>query len=243
MSVNNLTGIAVASVFGLTPEMGLIGGSVSLSGGHGTAIAWAPTFVEQYKIESAMEVGLACATFGLVLGGLIGGPVAEWLIVHHKLEPSGEDETTVGLSHNEETEGKITVEQLLRVVFVICICVGLGTHLSKLCDYFGLQLPEFVHCLFAGIILTNTIPYLFPKIPWQTGAMTLRLVSDYSLGLLVDLIVPCILDTQIPRRGLSSPHLPCLCKINTYMKSKWYTKVLLLTFPDSHDTPDYSRNC
>ena len=71
--LQNFTGLAAAKVSGLRDEIGLIGGSVSLSGGHGTAIAWAPRFVEEYGVANAMELGVACATFGLILGGLIGG--------------------------------------------------------------------------------------------------------------------------------------------------------------------------
>ena len=181
--LQNLTGIAVALVSDLPLQMGLIGGSVSLSGGHGTAIAWAPIFIDDYNIESAMEVGLACATFGLVLGGVIGGPIAEWLIKHYNLEPSCEEETTVGVGHEEQTQGKIDVDSMMRVIFVICLCIGLGTQLSKVFVLLGLKLPEFVTCLFAGILITNSVPYLFPKISWKTNEMTLRLVSDYSLGL------------------------------------------------------------
>jgi len=68
--VQNLTGIGMAQLMGFRPEAGLLVGSVSLSGGHGTAIAWAPRFAEEYGLAGAMEVGIACATFGLVLGVL-----------------------------------------------------------------------------------------------------------------------------------------------------------------------------
>ena len=65
--LQNLTGIGVTLVTELPTVVGLLGGSVSLSGGHGTAIAWSPIFKEQYGIENAIEIGIACATFGLVL--------------------------------------------------------------------------------------------------------------------------------------------------------------------------------
>ncbi len=65
---------------------------MSLSGGHGTAIAWATTFIEQYGINNAMEIGIACATFGLVLGGLIGGPIAKFLINRNNLQPTSRED-------------------------------------------------------------------------------------------------------------------------------------------------------
>ena len=90
MFVQNLIGISVATVFDLPPQMGLLGGTVSLIGGHGTAIAWSPRFSEQYGIANGMELGIACATFGLVLASTMGGPIARYLISRHGLESAGD---------------------------------------------------------------------------------------------------------------------------------------------------------
>jgi ESS family glutamate:Na+ symporter len=87
MMLQNLTGISVAALFGLPSQVGLLGGTVSLIGGHGTAIAWAPQIAEQYGIANAMEIGIACATFGLILASLMGGPIARFLINRHGLAP------------------------------------------------------------------------------------------------------------------------------------------------------------
>lgn len=87
MVVQNLTGISVAALFDLSAPVGLLGGSVSLIGGHGTAIAWAPRIAEDYGVASAMEIGIACATFGLILASLMGGPIAKFLINRHRLTP------------------------------------------------------------------------------------------------------------------------------------------------------------
>ncbi len=99
--VQNLTGITVTNLTGLEPLVGLIGVSVSLSGGHGTTIAWAPVFVEQYGISNAIEIGIACATFGLVFGGVIGGPIAKFLVQRHGLKSAVSDAPiSVGLRHD-----------------------------------------------------------------------------------------------------------------------------------------------
>ncbi|STV85727.1 Sodium/glutamate symport protein [Klebsiella michiganensis] len=79
---------AWAKLLGLDPLMGLLAGSITLSGGHGTGAAWSKLFVERYGFANATEVAMACATFGLVLGGLIGGPVARYL-VKHSSSPDG----------------------------------------------------------------------------------------------------------------------------------------------------------
>ena len=78
--MQNAIGIGMASLLGLDPLMGLLAGSITLSGGHGTGAAWSKLFIERYGFTNATEVAMACATFGLVLGGLIGGPVAGYLV-------------------------------------------------------------------------------------------------------------------------------------------------------------------
>ena len=86
--LQNALGIGMAKLLGLDPLMGLLAGSITLSGGHGTGAAWSKLFVERYGFANATEVAMACATFGLVLGGLIGGPVARYL-VKHSSSPDG----------------------------------------------------------------------------------------------------------------------------------------------------------
>ncbi len=180
--LQNLTGLAAVSPTELPTVVGIIGGSVSLSGGHGTAIAWAPTFVEQYGIGNALEIGIACATFGLILGGLAGGPIAKFLITRYDLKSTDEDAASVGLPYDDE-HGQINVDTVLSTLLVIAIAMGLGLQLNELLSLTGLQLPSFVTSLFAGIVLTNTIPFLFPKVSWPTGTPTLALLSDLSLSM------------------------------------------------------------
>jgi ESS family glutamate:Na+ symporter len=179
--IQNLTGIGVAGLAGGNLNAGVLGGSVSLSGGHGTAIAWAPVFIEDYGIPNAMELGIACATFGLVLGGVIGGPIAKFLIKRHKLKPDSSEAITVGIQ--DEIVEKINVDSMLMALLIISIAVGLGLHLQLVLEVVGIKIPVFVTCLFGGIVLTNTLPYGFKKIAWPYGTPTLALVSDLSLGL------------------------------------------------------------
>ena len=184
--IQNITGLIITTATGLAPQYGVLGGSISLSGGHGTTIAWAPFFAEQYGINNAMELGIACATFGLVLGGVLGGPIARYLISKHKLESSSSEHITVGTPQKDADEA-ITVNSVLNALLVLCIAIGLGLHLNMLMVYLGLKLPMFVTCLFAGIILTNTIPLLFKNIAWPTGTPTLALISNLSLGLFLSM--------------------------------------------------------
>jgi len=183
--LQNLAGMALASFVGRPPALGLLAGSVSLSGGHGTAIAWAPTFAQSYNMPFAMEVGLACATFGLIFGGLAGGPIARFLMWRHKLSPAEEGDLTIGFRYKEHEI--IDVDGILRVLLVVAIAIGIGVEMNDLLEMGGLMLPDFVACLFAGIILTNTVPRLLPKYQWPTGSRSLALVSDLSLGLFLSM--------------------------------------------------------
>ena len=184
MVVQNLTGISVAAAFGLATPVGLLGGSVSLIGGHGTAIAWAPRIAADYGIGNAMEVGIACATFGLILASIMGGPIAKLLINRYKLQAPVEEPLTVGFSDTEQG-GRISHLDFLDAILAIHVCAILGFLLNEQLENMGLQLPLFVTCLFAGILITNLIPENFPRISgtkWPSRMPAISLLADISLG-------------------------------------------------------------
>jgi len=188
MFAQNLTGISVAALFDLPAAVGVIGGSVSLIGGHGTTIAWAPTIAEQYDIANAMEIGIASATFGLILASLMGGPIARFLITRHRLTPgqtAARDEVQeVGLSVDQRTAG-IGHLDFLGAVLAIHVAIIVGYGLNGAIAGLGLKLPLFVTCLFAGILLTNLVPgrlYRALGISWPTRTPAVALIADIALG-------------------------------------------------------------
>jgi len=187
MVVQNLTGIGVASLFGLPTAVGLLGGTVSLIGGHGTAIAWSPRIREEYGVENAVEIGIACATFGLILASLMGGPIAKFLIKRHHLQAKDPDgPIDVGESENQP-ESPTNHLELLSAILAIHVSVILGVLLNELVEVvFKLELPLFVTCLFAGIVLTNILkPRLIPKLtgfPWPSRTPAMALIAEISLG-------------------------------------------------------------
>ena len=184
MITQNLTGIGMASVLGLEPAVGLLGGTVSLIGGHGTAIAWAPRFAENYGIGNAMEIGIACATFGLVLASLIGGPVAKFLVSRHQLVAGSDDDLDVGIDE-EADPVSLNYMELLDAVLALHICIIIGYFLDVGLSQLGVHLPLFVSCLFAGIIMTNLRPNALPRITgtqWPSRTPAMALIADISLG-------------------------------------------------------------
>ena len=116
------------------------------------------------------------------IGGIIGGPIAKFLIKRYKLQPSSQEEPSVGIKH-ETISLNVDYFGVLNSFLVIAIAMGLGISIDALVSSLGIKLPMFVSCLFAGIILTNTIPYIFKNIRWPTNTPSLALISDLSLGL------------------------------------------------------------
>ncbi|MEZ8191867.1 sodium/glutamate symporter [Vibrio sp. 1F279] len=184
MIMQNIVGISVTSMFGLEPVFGLLSGSISLIGGHGTAIAWAPKVAEEFGLESAMEIGIASATFGLILASLMGGPIAKFLITRHNLKPADGQSNSID-SNAKKQQQALTSFQFLDAVLAIHICVIVGALLNELISQTGLQLPLFVSCLFAGIVITNVMPDSYPRISgakWPTRSPAIDLIAEISLG-------------------------------------------------------------
>ena len=181
--IQDIVGVTVAKVTGAPPVTGILAGSAALAGGHGTVIAWAPTLAERFGIGNAMEIGIAAATFGLVAGGILGGPIGHYLIRRNGLSGSAAEHLSVGATYAEEPQLTLDANGVLNTLLVIAIAMGLGTYLNDFIAGMGLVLPQFVTALFSGILLSNTVPAVFPRLRWPTGTPPLALVADIALGL------------------------------------------------------------
>lgn len=178
--------IAAASVAALGLPHGIIPfvGSASLIGGHGTTIAWAPIIAERFGIANALEVGIATATLGLVVASLVGGPIAGFLIARRRLSGPLAPDPVVGLP--DEPGGEVVDDlshvALLRTLLVLNAVILIGYALDEVVAEAGVKLPLFVICLLAGIVATNIVPRLLPKVAWPTRTRALALISDLSLN-------------------------------------------------------------
>lgn len=190
MIIQNTVGISVATLFGLDPLIGLLGGTVSLIGGHGTTIAWAPVFIEEYGITNAMEIGIATATFGLILASLMGGPIASFLIKKHNLKANNIDTQSVGINYEDK---KIQIDYLsfLHAILAIHLCIVGGFLMNEWLVSVGVKLPLFVTALFAGIITSSLInPKMEKKfvwLDWHARGVALALIADISLGIFLSM--------------------------------------------------------
>ena len=183
--LQNLTGIGVATAFGMDPKAGLMVGSISLTGGVGTALAWAPTFVESLGISNALELGVATNTVGLISACVIGGPIARYLITRHRIiTPSADAPLDIGVEHDKQRTTMVDSYGILWAWLWLNFAMIFGYFLNEALEAGGLQLPLFVSCLIGGILIGNARNLILKKDEVYPGAkLGIALISDISLGM------------------------------------------------------------
>ncbi len=152
----NLVGVSIALAVDDKPAYGLFAGSISFAGGHGTSIAWGQ-IADEVGLEGGATLGIACATFGLVAGGLIGGPIGGYLITRHNLGQSDKPVHQYEVAEEQEVENPdvLPLEEGFYTLLMLAICVGAGYNLNVWLAAQGIELPEFLTAMFIGITLTN----------------------------------------------------------------------------------------
>ena len=153
--MQNVLGVTLARIFDLHPANGLITGSIALSGGHGTAAAWGNKFVEERNLQGAIELGVAAATYGLVLGGLLGGPLAAWMMRHYRIAGSGSADA--GHEAPAEPDAPITIDRVIESLLLIFVSMAIGFALYAVIGQGALTLPTFIWALLVGAILRNIL--------------------------------------------------------------------------------------
>jgi glutamate:Na+ symporter, ESS family len=160
--LQNAVGIGLAYALGVDPLLGLLGGSITLSGGHGTGAAWSKVFAEHHGLQSATEAAIACATFGLVMGGILGGPVAR-LLMRRVTTPDSRQTATPddsSLAFEEpKAEQPTTPAAFIATLTLIAISLAAGEALSNLLAGTAFELPTFVCVLFIGVLLSNGLAW------------------------------------------------------------------------------------
>lgn len=184
MLVQNIVGLLGATLFGLAPQSGVLLGTASLIGGHGTAIAWGPTIQSQFGVEGAAELGIAAATIGLILASVVGGPIAKYLIQKNDLAPDEAPEGHVPTAATPEPDATsdITPTSIMRSILWIHVAIMIGYTAFEALEAAGVKLPLFVPCLISGILLANVLPALFPNRPMRARSSSTDLISEFSLS-------------------------------------------------------------
>lgn len=151
--VQNIVGVSAAAAYGKIPIFGLFGGSIPLAGGHGTAVAWGEVASSKGLI-GASEFGIASATFGLILGGFLGGPIAARLIRKHGLTPNNDYNIEVN-TIAEPVKTHVTIEDVIGTILALGLCLGLGDAVNHYLFSYEIRLPGFLTAMLSGIVITN----------------------------------------------------------------------------------------
>ncbi len=181
----NIISIGIARWMGLDPLVGLAAGSIPMSGGHGTSGGFSPV-LESAGLTSAASITMACATFGLVAGSLLGGPLAEGIIRRRHL--SAESHSTDILSGMESNDASPDFRQertgseegnfrsYSKAAFTLVLTMALGSCLSKLLSLTGIVFPTYFGSLMMAFFIRNVCEGAFK------GRDVLGMKSIVSLG-------------------------------------------------------------
>jgi ESS family glutamate:Na+ symporter len=182
--IQNYLGIFLADIFNENKGVGIIAGSAALQGGHGNIVSWAPVIEKEFNAKNMMEIGMISATFGLIIGGILGGPVSRFLIAKYNLKPDNklkEINVTIGAKHGKNLV--IDYHSILSVLLLLALSIGIGLYIHKLLDMINFTLPLFATCMLGGVILANISPLFFKDLKDLHVSPTLSIASDLSLGL------------------------------------------------------------
>lgn len=181
--LQNAVGTGLAILLDQHPLVGLIGGSVTLIGGHGTGAAYARIFEETHSLAGVMGLAMAAATIGLVMGGVLGGPVAQYLLRNHQGSTVA---TAAGVAEEAEPA---TTEGAIVTTCLVLFCLLVGTWLATVTQHLPVALPDFLWCLFAGVVVRNL---LAPAVRIPVSDTSVDLVGSTALALFLAMTMATI---------------------------------------------------
>ncbi len=170
--LQNLTAVGLAKLLNLNPLIGMCTGSIPMVGGHGTAGAFGPV-LEDLNINGATTICTAAATFGLIFGSLIGGPLGKRLIEKHSLLNTTANEDDSLLVEDEKKHERHT-NMYADAVFQLILAIGVGTIFTMLLTKTGLTFPIYIGAMLAAALMRNICEY--------TGIATIHMGEINDLG-------------------------------------------------------------
>lgn len=170
--LQNLTAVGLAKLLNLNPLIGMCTGSIPMVGGHGTAGAFGPV-LEDLNIKGATTICTAAATFGLIFGSLIGGPLGKRLIEKHSLLNTAANEDDSLLVEDEKKHERHT-NMYADAVFQLILAIGVGTIFTMLLTKTGLTFPIYIVAMLAAALMRNICEY--------TGIATIHMGEINDLG-------------------------------------------------------------
>jgi len=185
--MQNAIGVTMARAFDLHPAVGLMAGSITLSGGHGTAAAWGTKFLEERNLPGVIELGIAAATYGLVVGGLLGGPFAEWLMRRHAIRGTGESKGSGGEPDaSAAMAAPLPLVTLIATLLLIFVSMAVGFALYRAIGQGAFTLPSFIWALLVGVVLRNLLSLTGL---YQVNDRALEVIGALALSLFLAMII------------------------------------------------------
>ncbi|AVP64784.1 sodium/glutamate symporter [Clostridium botulinum] len=176
----DVLGVVMAKSIGEDPLLGLIVGSVTMTGGHGTGATFGALFESEYGLVGASTTAMAAATFGLVCGSLIGGPIAKNLISKNNLK-NNSDEFFEANSHDCE---EVSYKTLFNTFSLIFLSMGLGSILEMFFTNFGIVLPSYIDAMIVAAIILN-IGEQTNK--WKINSKCVDIIGNMSLNVFLSM--------------------------------------------------------
>ena len=185
--IQNLAGVGIATLFGLHPLFGVLAGSTTMAGGPATGLAFAPLF-EEAGVTGAQSVAITAAMAGIICGGLLGGPVATWLMRRHGLKAAAATacNPVAPTAMPDADPGDVATREshALRSIVLILLAMWLGGWISKGFSAAGLTLPAYVGAMLVGAFMRN----IDDRTGWlQLSAPTIEVIGNVCLAMFLAL--------------------------------------------------------
>ncbi|WP_262122798.1 sodium/glutamate symporter [Anaerococcus sp. Marseille-Q5996] len=194
LPLQNLLAVALTYIFGINPLLGVAMGSTSMTGGIGSAVSFGK-IMEGYGAINSTSIGVAAATFGILVGSLVGGPVASRLISRNNLKSTG----SKNLNDNSKKIRPISQKTLMDAIIVIGLASFLGTFINRILALTSLNFPYYVGCQFGGLITRN----IYDLVKKDSHIDNIEILGNISLNLflslaLINLNISAILGLALP---------------------------------------------
>ena len=196
--IQNLVGVGLAGVFQLDTRLGLCMGSIPLVGGHGNAASWGPV-LEKVGCAGAEVVSVAAATYGLVAGSLMGGPIAKSLIAKHNLKSTAKEEA-VAATEDNMVDKNVFSKNIVTSFVLLLAAAGVGMYITNFIAQF-ITLPAYIGPMIVAIIVRNVADAMGKEVPLDAIDASANVCLSIFLSLalmtlklweLIDLALPMI---------------------------------------------------
>lgn len=206
--LQNVLSIAITKALGQNALLGLCTGSMPLVGGHGSAGVFGP-MLEEIGVRGALATAMTMSTFGLIMGGLVGGPVAGRLIAKYKLrgrsikeEFTADDNCDTTVADENELEVHTTGPRFMKAFSILLFCMGIGSVISDIVKMYGIMVPPYLGSIIIAAIIRN-LESNDVKSFFRIPAQEIALFADLALNIFLSMTLMALNIWEL--KGLLGP--------------------------------------